>query len=64
MNKKQQQSLGMLFSVSFLLLMASKIIHSNGSNLMDFAQGIVTGMGIAGMVMTIITFGRYNKRSQ
>ncbi|WP_438495392.1 hypothetical protein [Paenibacillus sp. IHBB 3054] len=63
MNKKQQQSLGILFAVSFLSLTASQIIDSNGSNLMDFTQGILTGMGIVGMVMTIITYGRFNKRS-
>ncbi|AKG37239.1 hypothetical protein [Paenibacillus durus] len=64
MNKKQQQSLGILFAASFLSLTASQIIHSNGSTLMDFAQGTLTGMGIVGMVLTIATFGRYNKRSQ
>ncbi|MBY9079946.1 hypothetical protein KIH86_10130 [Paenibacillus sp. HN-1] len=64
MDEKQQQSLGILFVSSFLSLTASRIIHSNGSNLMDFSQGILTGMGLVGMVLTIITYGRYKKRSQ
>lgn len=63
MNKKQQQNLGILFTTSFLSLTLAQIIHSNGSNLMDFAQGTLTGMGIVGMVLTIVIFGRYNKRS-
>lgn len=64
MNEKQQQSLGMLFTAFFPLLIVSRIIHSNGSNLMDFAQGTLTGLGIVGMLITIVTFSRYNKRSQ
>ncbi|WP_379127863.1 hypothetical protein [Paenibacillus sp. sgz500958] len=64
MSKKQQQSLAILFAVSFLSLTVSRIMQSNGSNLMDFVQGVLTGMGIVGMVLTIIVFGRYNKRSQ
>ncbi|ULO07059.1 hypothetical protein H1230_29650 [Paenibacillus sp. 19GGS1-52] len=64
MNKKHQQNVAMLFLASLLTLTASRIIHSNGSTLMDFAQGILTGMSIVGMVLTIVTFGRNNKRSQ
>lgn len=63
MNKKQQQDLGILFVVSFLSLTTSRIVHSNESNLIDFTQGILTGIGIIGMVLTIITFGKYRKRS-
>ncbi|MEK4159450.1 hypothetical protein MKZ23_31065 [Paenibacillus sp. FSL R5-0876] len=44
--------------------MASQIIQSNGSNIMDFSQGILTGIGFMGMLMTIVTIGRYNRRSQ
>ncbi|MCL6603322.1 MAG: hypothetical protein K6T94_10640 [Paenibacillus sp.] len=64
MDKKQQQNLGMLFVGSFSSLTASQIIESNGSNLVDFAQGLLTGIGIVGMLLAIVTFGRYNKRSQ
>lgn len=63
MNKKQQ-TIGILFVVSFLSLAGSQVIHSNGSNLMDFTQGMLTGLGIVGTVLTLLTFGRYNKRSQ
>ncbi|MOA35516.1 hypothetical protein D3C78_1569710 [compost metagenome] len=62
MNKKQQQNIGILFSASFLSLIVSQVIHSNGSNLIDFVEGILSGIGIVGMVLTIVTFGRYNKR--
>lgn len=64
MNKKQQQNVAMLFLASFASITASPIIPSNGSNLMDFSQGMLTGIGIAGMLLTIVTIGRYNKRSQ
>ncbi|MNP76675.1 hypothetical protein D3C76_1739640 [compost metagenome] len=62
MNKKQQQNIGILFSASFLSLIVSQVIHSNGSNLIDFVEGILSDIGIVGMVLTIVTFGRYNKR--
>ncbi|AIQ56018.1 hypothetical protein [Paenibacillus borealis] len=64
MDKKHQQNIAMLYAGSFLALTAGRIIHSNGSNLMDFTQGMLTGLGIAGMVVTIIVFGRYQKRSR
>ncbi|WP_167348534.1 hypothetical protein [Paenibacillus etheri] len=54
----------MLYLASFSSIIASQIIQSNGSNLMDFSQGMLTGIGIAGMLLTIVTIGRYNKRSQ
>lgn len=63
MNKKQKQNVGILFTISIFSLTLSQIIHSNGSNLMDFAQGTLTGVGIVGAVLTIVIFGRYNKRS-
>ncbi|WP_269323217.1 hypothetical protein [Paenibacillus sp. FSL P4-0081] len=40
------------------------MLVSNGSNLIDFTQGMLTGIGIVGIVVTIIAFGRYQKRSQ
>ncbi|MEK3674328.1 MULTISPECIES: hypothetical protein [unclassified Paenibacillus] len=40
------------------------MLVSNGSNLIDFTQGMLTGIGIVSMVVTIIAFGRYQKRSQ
>ncbi|MDQ0196334.1 hypothetical protein [Paenibacillus wynnii] len=64
MDKKQQQNLGMLFVASFSSLTVSQIIESNGSNLVDFTQGVLTGIGIVGMLLTIVTFGRYYKRSR
>jgi hypothetical protein len=63
MDKKQQQTVGMLFLTSFSSLTASRHVPASGSNLMDFIQGILTGIGIAGMLITIVTFGRYYKRS-
>ncbi|MNP83758.1 hypothetical protein D3C76_1828000 [compost metagenome] len=63
MDKKQQQNVGMLFLASFSLLTVSRYFPANGSTLLDFTQGILAGVGIGGMVMTIVTFGRYYKRS-
>lgn len=60
---KQQQNLGLLFVASFLSLTVSRVIHSNGSNLIDFTQGMLTGMGIVGMVLTIIMFGKYKTKT-
>ncbi|MEI2397799.1 hypothetical protein NYE33_01355 [Paenibacillus sp. FSL R10-2199] len=64
MDKKQQQTVAMLFLASSTSIGASQIIQSNGSNLMDFTQGMLAGIGIAGMLLVILTIGRYNKRSQ
>lgn len=64
MDKKQQQSVAMLFMSSFFALTASMLVPDSGSSLMDFTQGFLTGIGIVGMVLAIITFGRYYKRSQ
>lgn len=63
-DKKQQQNVAMLFLASSSSIGVSQIIQSNGSNLMDFSQGMLTGIGVAGMLLTIITIGRYNKRSE
>lgn len=64
MDKKQQQNVAMLFLASSSSIGVSQIIQSNGSNLMDFSQGMLTGIGIAGMMLAIVTAGRYNKRGQ
>ncbi|WP_342424623.1 hypothetical protein [Paenibacillus sp. FSL E2-0178] len=64
MDKKQQQNVAMLFLASSSPIGVSQIIQSNGSYLMDFSQGMLTGIGIAGMLLAIVTAGRYNKRSQ
>lgn len=61
---KQQQHAGLLFAASFLSLTVSRIIESNGSNLIDFTQGLLTGVGIVGMVVSIMAFGKYQKRSR
>ncbi|WP_435923835.1 hypothetical protein [Paenibacillus sp. DYY-L-2] len=63
MNTKQQQNVALLFLASFSSLTLSQVIQSNGSNLMDFTQGMLTGLGIAGMLLAIMTMGRRNKRS-
>ncbi|WNS41722.1 hypothetical protein [Paenibacillus sp. MMS20-IR301] len=64
MKNIQQQNVGMLFAGSFLALTASRIIESNGSNLIDFSQGLLTGIGIAGMVVSLLVYGRYQKQSR
>lgn len=63
MNKKQQQNLALLFLSSFFLLTSSRLVPDSGSNLMDYTQGFLTGMGITGMLMAIVFFGKYYKRS-
>lgn len=62
MNTKQQQNAALLFVASFSSLALSQVIQSNGSNLMDFTQGVLTGLGIVGMLLAIVTIGRYYKR--
>jgi len=64
MNQRQQQIIGILFSVSFLFLIASQVMHTNGNSAGDFLHGIITGMGIAGMLLTIVAFGKFKKRNQ
>lgn len=64
MDEKQQQNVALLFLASFSSIICSQVIQSNGSNLMDFSLGLLTGIGIAGMLVTIVTIGRYNKRSE
>ncbi|NQX48758.1 hypothetical protein HQN87_25895 [Paenibacillus tritici] len=63
MNKQQQNSV-MLFLASFSAIVAGQVIQSNGSSVMDFSQGVLTGIGIVGMMMTIVTLGRFNKRRE
>ncbi|WP_082452070.1 hypothetical protein [Paenibacillus ihuae] len=64
MNKKQQQNVAALFLASFSSIICSQFIQSNGSNLMDFSQGVLAGLGTVGMLLTIVSIGRYNKRSE
>ncbi|QSF45472.1 hypothetical protein [Paenibacillus tianjinensis] len=63
MDKKQQQNLALLFITSFFSLTSSRLVPDSGSNLMDFTQGLLTGIGITGMLMAIVFFGKYYKRS-
>lgn len=46
MNKKHEQTFGLLFAVSSLIVLVARLMPSNGSNLLDFIQGLLTGMGI------------------
>ncbi|MBY0012412.1 hypothetical protein [Paenibacillus typhae] len=63
MNKKQQQNVAMLYLASFSSIIVSLMIESKASNLMDFSQGILAGIGFVGMLVTIVTLGRHRKRS-
>ncbi|WP_310831234.1 hypothetical protein [Paenibacillus pedocola] len=63
MDKKQQQNLALLFISSFFSLTSSRLVPDSGSNLMDFTQGLLTGIGITGMLLAIVFFGKYHKRS-
>lgn len=60
MDKKQQQSVALLAMSSFLLLTTSAI-SGGGSDLRDFFQGMLTGMGIVSSLLTIIAFAKYRK---
>ncbi|MNI81778.1 hypothetical protein D3C73_1384240 [compost metagenome] len=64
MNKNQKQNVALLYMASFSSIIASRLMHSNGSNLMDFTQGMLSGVGIAGLLVTIVTIGRYKKSNQ
>lgn len=63
MNKKHEQTFGLLFAVSSLIALVARLMPSNGSNLLDFIQGLLTGIGIAGMIASLIIFGRHSKRA-
>lgn len=65
MKKQFKNHLGSpLFLASIAAIGASQVIQPNGSNLMDFSQGLLLGMGLAGMMMTIVTLGKSKKRSE
>lgn len=66
MMKKQfkNQLVSPLFLASIAAIGASQVIQPNGSNLMDFSQGLLLGMGLVGMLMTIVTLGKSKKRSE
>ncbi|MEK4045325.1 hypothetical protein NSU18_16880 [Paenibacillus sp. FSL H8-0048] len=66
MIKKQfkSQLVSPLFLASLAAIAASQVIQPNTSNLMDFSQGLLLGMGLVGMLMTIVTLGKSKKRSE
>lgn len=65
MNKQfKNQRVSPLLLASFAAIAASQVIQPNGSNLMDFSQGLLLGMGLVGMLMTIVTLGKSKKRSE
>ncbi|WP_342476757.1 hypothetical protein NYE24_23105 [Paenibacillus sp. FSL H7-0350] len=66
MIKKQfkNQQVSTLFLASLAAIAASQVIQPNASNVMDFSQGLLLGMGLVGMMMTIVTLGKSKKRSE
>ncbi|MBP2115072.1 hypothetical protein [Paenibacillus silagei] len=66
MIKKQfkNQQASTLFLASLAAIAASQVIQPNGSNVMDFSQGLLLGMGLVGMMMTLVTLGKSKKRSE
>ena len=56
--KKKKQSFALLMFTGMLLNSGRLLISSDGSDLLDFVQGIMAGAGIAIMLLAIWMFGK------
>lgn len=57
MNKQfKSQRVSPLFLASFAAIAASQVIQPNGSNVMDFSQGLLLGMGLVGVLVGLVKF--------
>jgi len=56
--KEKKQSFALLMFAGLLLNSGSLLISSDGSNLLDFVQGMMAGAGIAVMLLAIWMFGK------
>lgn len=64
MDKKHQQNFAMLLVAALVAFVASVLVPANGSDLMDYVQGFLTGIAIVLMVASIIFFSKHYKRLQ
>ncbi|MBY3622422.1 hypothetical protein HGO21_23165 [Acinetobacter sp. CUI P1] len=60
MTKSEQYNMMLLMS-SVSLATVSRMLSTNGSTLMDFTQGVLTGIAIVGMIAGLWMFGKARK---
>jgi hypothetical protein len=61
MTKSEQNNMMLLMS-SVSLATVSRILPTDGSNLMDFTQGVLTGIAMVGMIAGLWMYGKARKR--
>jgi hypothetical protein len=61
MTKSEQNNMMLLMS-SVSLATVSRILPTDGSNLMDFTQGVLTGIAMVGMLAGLWMYGKARKR--
>jgi hypothetical protein len=60
MTKSEQNNMMLLMS-SVSLATVSRILPTDGSNLMDFTQGVLTGIAMVGMIAGLWMYGKARK---
>lgn len=58
---KSEQNIMMLLMSSVSLATVSRMLSTNGSTLMDFTQGVLTGVAIVGMIAGLWMYGKARK---
>lgn len=58
---KNEQNTMMLLMSSVSLAMVGSVLPTNGSAVMDFVRGVVTGLAMVGMVAGLWMFGKARK---
>ncbi|WP_339268506.1 hypothetical protein MKY19_02640 [Paenibacillus sp. FSL R5-0744] len=60
MTKSEQYNMMLLMS-SVSLATVSRMLHSDGSAVMDFTQGVLTGVAMVGMIAGLWMYGKARK---
>lgn len=60
MTKSEQYNMMLLMS-SVSLVTVSRMLSTNGSTLMDFTQGVLTGIAMVGMIAGLWMYGKARK---
>ncbi|OME66661.1 hypothetical protein BSK65_21865 [Paenibacillus odorifer] len=60
MTKSEQYNMMLLMS-SVSLATVSRMLSTNGSTLMDFTQGVLTGIAMVGMIVGLWMYGKARK---
>ena len=56
--ERKRQSFALLMFAGLLLNSGSLLLSSDGSNLLDFVQGIMAGVGISLLLLALWVFGK------